>query len=69
MYRTVKTLLSDSGETLAQSSSLTMRMTAVTPRDLLRAKKVIDSFRAKMNMSGIQMNLGVHHSNGVIDNA
>ena len=69
MYRTVKTLLSDSGETLARSSSLSMRMTAVTPRDLLRAKKVIDSFRAKMNMSGIQMNLGVHHSNGVIDNA
>jgi hypothetical protein len=69
MYRTVITLLTDSGETLAQSLSLTMRMTAVTPRDLLRAKDVIDSFRTKMNMSGIQTNLGVHHSNGVIANA
>jgi hypothetical protein len=69
MYRTVKTLLSDSGETLAQSSSLSMRMTAVTPRDLLRAKKVIDSFRAKMNISVLQMDLSVHPNSGVIDNA
>jgi hypothetical protein len=44
-------------------------MTAVTPRDLLRAKKVIDSFRAKMNISVLQMDLSVHPNNGVIDNA
>jgi hypothetical protein len=68
-YRTVENLLPGSGETIAWSPSLNMRMTAITPRDLLRAKDVIDSFRAKMNMSVLQMNLTVHHSNGVIENA
>ena len=68
-YRTVEKMLPDPGETIARSPSLNMRMTAVTPRDLLRAKDVIDSFRAKMNIADLQRSFAVYPSNGVIDNA
>jgi hypothetical protein len=44
-------------------------MTAVTPRDLLRAEDVIDSFRVKRNIADLQRSFAVYPSNGVIDNA
>jgi hypothetical protein len=37
--------------------------------DLLGAMDVIDSFRTKMNISVIHMNIAVHTSNGVKENA